>query len=82
MHGITRAAVLKLCEERGLKIEERAFSVKEAYAAKEAFITSASSFVYPVVRIDNRTLSNGGPGPVAADLRQIYIDIALAQTKS
>ena len=82
LHGITRTAVLKLCEERGLKIEERAFSVEEAYVAKEAFITSASSFVYPVVRIDNRTLSNGAPGPVAADLRQIYIDTALAQTES
>jgi D-alanine transaminase len=82
LHGITRAAVLQLCAQRGLKIEERSFTVEEAYAAREAFITSASSFVYPVVRIDDHTLSNGAPGPIATDLRQIYIDAALAQTTS
>ncbi|MEM7407689.1 MAG: D-amino-acid transaminase [Pseudomonadota bacterium] len=78
LHGITRAAVLKLCETHGYRVEERPFTVEEAYAAREAFITSASSFVYPVVRINDRVLGNGVPGPVAAELRKIYIDTALA----
>lgn len=77
LHGITRAAVLELCEKSGYRVEERPFTVEEAYEAREAFITSASSFVYPVVRINERVLGNGVPGPVASELRQIYIDMAL-----
>lgn len=78
LHGITRAAVLKLCREHHINIEERPFTVEEAYAASEAFITSASSFVYAVVRINDRTLSNGAPGPIAVKLREYYIEAALA----
>jgi D-alanine transaminase len=78
LHGITRAAVLKLCAEHNIKIEQREFTIEEAYAAREAFITSASSFVYPVVRINERILSNGAPGPVATKLREYYIEAALA----
>ena len=79
LHGITRRAVLALAEREGLKVEERSFTPEEAYEAGEAFITSASTFVYPVVKIDGRILGNGVPGPVATKLRQLYIEMALAE---
>ena len=80
LHGITRRAVLGIAEREGLKVEERSFTPEEAYEAGEAFITSASTFVYPVVRIDDRILGNGAPGPVATKLRQLYIEMALAES--
>ncbi|MEW6643414.1 MAG: D-amino-acid transaminase [Pseudomonadota bacterium] len=76
--GCTRKAVVALAAERQLRIEERPFTVAEALAAKEAFITSASSFVQPVVKIDGQAVGGGKPGPVAARLREIYIDFARA----
>jgi D-alanine transaminase len=76
--GCTRKAVVKLAEERQLRVEERPFSVDEALAAKEAFITSASVFVQAVVSIDGKTVANGKPGPMADRLREIYIDFAKA----
>ena len=76
--GCTRKAVVKLAEERQLRIEERAFSVEEALAAKEAFITSASLFVQAVVSIDGKKVGNGKPGPMTNRLREIYIDFARA----
>ena len=74
LHGITRAAVLRFAAEAQMKVEERAFTPDEAKAADEAFITSASAFVMPVVEIDGAPLGNGTPGSVAARLRDIYID--------
>jgi D-alanine transaminase len=74
--GCTRKAVVALAEERQLRVEERPFSVEEALAAKEAFITSASSFVQAVVTIDGKTVADGKPGPMANRLREIYIDFA------
>lgn len=76
--GITRAAVLRLTEIDKIKLEERAFTLDEAFAAKEAFITSATTFVWPVVGIDGRAIGDGKPGPVAGKLRELYIDTALA----
>ncbi len=76
--GCTRKAVVKLAEERQLRIEERPFTIQEALAAKEAFITSASSFVQPVVSIDGIAVANGKPGPMARRLREIYIEFARA----
>ncbi len=76
--GCTRKAVVQLAEERQLRVEERAFTIAEALAAKEAFITSASSFVQPVVSIDGKPIANGKPGPMATRLREIYIDFARA----
>jgi D-alanine transaminase len=76
--GCTRKAVVKLAEERQLRVEERAFSVDEALKAKEAFITSASSFVQAVVIIDGKTVANGKPGPMTNRLREIYVDFARA----
>jgi len=76
--GCTRKAVVKLAEERQLRIEERAFSVEEALAAKEAFVTSASLFVQAVVSIDGKKVANGKPGPMTNRLREIYVDFARA----
>ncbi|MGR3804406.1 D-amino-acid transaminase [Marinibacterium profundimaris] len=77
LHGITRAAVLRFAEEAQMEVEERNFSIEEAKAADEAFITSASSFVMPVVEIDGAALGAGTPGPVARRLREIYLDESL-----
>ena len=78
LHGITRAAVLRLARESGLAVEERAFTVEEAKRAAEAFVTSASVFVLPVVRIDGEAVGDGRPGAVTARLRGIYLDAARA----
>lgn len=74
LHGITRAAVLRLAREAQMEVEERPFSIAEAQAADEAFITSASTFVLPVVAIDGVSVGGGRPGPVATRLREIYLD--------
>jgi len=76
--GCTRKAVVKLAEERQLRVEERPFSIDEALKAKEAFITSASSFVQAVVKIDGKPVADGKPGPMTSRLREIYIDFARA----
>lgn len=74
LHGITRSAIIRFAEEAEMEIEERNFSINEAINADEAFITSASSFVTPVVNIDGQNVSNGSPGPMTQRLRQIYLD--------
>jgi D-alanine transaminase len=73
LSGITRAAVLNCARELQMKIEERAFTVEEAQGAQEAFSTSATGFVCPVVEIDGIAVGDGQPGPVAKRLRQVYI---------
>jgi len=70
--GITRSVVIDVLKAQGLAFEERAFSVEEAYAAREAFVTSASQTVLPVVSIDGRPVGNGAPGLVAGALRRDY----------
>ncbi|KUF10417.1 D-amino-acid transaminase [Pseudoponticoccus marisrubri] len=74
LHGITRAAVLRFAREAQMEVEERNFTIDEAKAADEAFITSASTFVMPVVEIDGVALGDGTPGPQARRLREIYLD--------
>lgn len=74
LHGITRAAVLRFAQEAQMEVEERNFTIDEAKDADEAFITSASTFVMPVVEIDGVTLGDGTPGKVAPRLREIYLD--------
>jgi D-alanine transaminase len=74
LHGITRAAVLRFAREAQMDVEERSFTIDEAKAADEAFITSASTFVMPVVSIDGVTLGAGVPGRVAPRLREIYLE--------
>ena len=78
LRGITRAVVFDEVKGQGLAIEERAFTLKEAYAAREAFITSASQIVLPVVRIDGRSIGDGKPGPVATALRREFYRYAEA----
>lgn len=74
LHGITRAAVLRFAKEAQMVVEERLFTIDEAKEADEAFITSASTFVMPVVEIDGATLGDGTPGRVAPRLREIYLE--------
>ncbi len=77
LHGITRKAVLRFAREAQMEVEERAFTIAEAQAADEAFITSASTFVMPVVEVDGARLGDGTPGPVASRLREIYLEESL-----
>ncbi len=77
LHGITRAAVLRFAREAQMEVEERNFSIEEAKAADEAFITSASTFVMPVVEIDGVPLGDGVPGRVTPRLREIYLEESL-----
>lgn len=74
LHGITRASVLRYAREAQMELEERAFSIEEAQAADEGFITSASAFVMPVVEIDGVAIGTGKPGKVAMRLREVYIE--------
>jgi D-alanine transaminase len=69
LRGITRTVLLEAIAAQGLKLEERAFTLDEAYDAREAFITSASQIVLPVVKIDGRPVGNGAPGLIASALR-------------
>jgi len=72
LRGITRTVLFDAIKAAGLTVEERAFTLEEAYAAREAFITSASQIVLPVVRVDDRIIGDGKPGPVAIALRRAY----------
>ena len=72
LKGITRTVVLDVIAAQGLKLEERAFTIDEAYAAREAFVTSASQIVLPVVKIDGRPVGNGAPGLIASALRRDF----------
>ena len=74
LHGITRAAVLRFAREAQMQVEERSFTIAEAQEADEAFVTSASAYVMPVVEIDGKPVGQGTVGPVAARLREIYIE--------
>jgi D-alanine transaminase len=70
--GITRSVVMDEVKALGIKVEERAFTVAEAYAAREAFVTSASQIVMPVVSIDGKSVGNGAPGLITSSLRRDY----------
>ena len=74
--GCTGAALTALAQESGMNVTYRPFTVEEALAAREAFITSASTLCQAVVRIDGQQIGDGNPGPVATRLRQLYIDFA------
>ena len=75
--GITRSAVLSLVESDNIEFEERSFTIAEAQVAREAFVTSATTFVWPVVAIDGVSIGDGKPGPVASRLREVYVQTAL-----
>jgi D-alanine transaminase len=74
--GCTRRALFRLSQEHGVKIEERLFTPEEAYAADEAFLTSASQFVMPIVEIDGKRIGGGQPGPVSRKLRELFLEEA------
>ncbi len=74
--GITRKSLLRLSQEDGIALEERRFTVEEAHGAAEAFLTSASNFVLPVVSIDGRPVADGKPGPITKRLRELYLQMA------
>ena len=73
LSGITRKAIISLAEKRNLKVVERPFTPQEALDAAEAFVTSATSIVTPIGRLDGQNISDGAPGPVASALRQSYL---------
>ncbi|MFW6027376.1 MAG: D-amino-acid transaminase [bacterium] len=79
LSGITRATLMKVAAERGLKVVERAFSADEAKAAREAFVTGAGSTVMPVVEIDGHVIANGVPGSIAMALWDAYETYAITQ---
>jgi len=72
LRGITRTVLLDVIKAKGLSLEERGFTLQEAYAANEAFVTAATQVVLPVVRIDGRAIGGGKPGPVATALRSEF----------
>ena len=74
LHGITRAAVLRFAAEAQMEVEERLFTIDEAKAADEAFISSASAFVMPVVEVDGAKIGSGKPGKLVPRLREIYLE--------
>jgi D-alanine transaminase len=69
LRGVTRTTLLALLAAEGLGFQERSFSLEEAYRAREAFLTSATNIVMPVVAIDDRIIGDGRPGPIALSLR-------------
>jgi D-alanine transaminase len=74
--GITRKRLIGLARSAGLSVAERPFTPQQAKAAREAFLTSTSSFVVPVVEIDEAVVANGRPGTVTEGLRRLYLDFA------
>jgi D-alanine transaminase len=78
LRGVTRSSLLEVARAAGLEVQERPFSVDEAKAAREAFITGAGTLVLPVVRIDGAPVGDGKVGPVASRLRRLYIEQARA----
>ena len=74
--GCTRRSLFRLAKDHGVEIEERAFTPEEAYEADEAFLTSASQFVMPIVEIDGHRIGGGQPGPVTRTLRELFLEEA------
>jgi D-alanine transaminase len=76
LRGITRTTLFEVAAKLGLAVEERGFTVDEAKAAREAFISSATTIAMPVVEIDGSPVANGHPGSVALSLRRAFFDVA------
>jgi D-alanine transaminase len=71
--GVTRRAIVELCAARGLKLKQARFTLEEALQADEAFISAASAYVLPVVKIDGHEIGTGKPGESTLRLREIYL---------
>ena len=82
LKGVTRTTLLAVLADEGLSLEERAFAPKEAYAAREAFVTGATTLVTPVVAIDERPIGDGRPGPIVAALRRGFRAVAVRSLTS
>ncbi|ASQ04239.1 D-amino-acid transaminase [Sinorhizobium meliloti WSM1022] len=76
LRGVTRTTLMDVAKPLGLAIEETAFSVEEMLAAREVFITAATSICFPVVSVDGKTIGNGHPGSIAQNIREAFFDIA------
>lgn len=76
LRGVTRYTLLDVIRESGMTINEKPFTIAEAQAAKEAFITGAGSLVTPIIKVDGVAVGGGAPGPVAKQLRALYIERA------
>jgi D-alanine transaminase len=76
LRGITRTTLVEIIAAQRLKLEERKFSVEEAFGAREAFITGATALIMPVVRINGCPIGEGIPGPITSKLRAIFHDFA------
>ncbi|MQW35424.1 D-amino-acid transaminase [Sinorhizobium meliloti] len=76
LRGVTRTTLMDVAKPLGLAIEETAFSVEEMLAAREVFITAATSICFPVVSVDGKTIGNGHPGSIAQNIREVFFDIA------
>ncbi|MFC0808249.1 D-amino-acid transaminase [Ensifer sp. P24N7] len=76
LRGVTRTTLMDVAKPLGLKIEEKAFSVEEMLAAREVFITAATSICFPVVSVDGKTIGNGHPGSIAQNICEAFFDIA------
>ena len=72
LNGVTRLAILDIIRREGYRLVERAFTVAEAKAAREAFLTSTTADLLPVVRIDDALVGEGRPGPLGQKLRAAY----------
>ena len=79
LRGVTRTTLFDLAREEGVGIEERGFTVSEAKAAREAFITSATTIVTPVIQIDSTLIGGGKPGPLATHLREKFHSVAASR---
>ncbi len=80
LNGVTRLGLIGLLQREGLRLVERPFSVAEAKAAREAFLTSTTNFVLPVVSIDGAPIGNGHPGSITRQLREAYDAYVAAQS--
>ena len=72
LRGVTRTVLFEVLKAQGLSVEERAFTLEDAYAAREAFVTAASQIVLPVTSIDGHLIGDGKPGPTAIALRRAF----------
>lgn len=79
--GIRRRVILELAAGKGLELQQRPFSLEEACSADEAFLSSASNLLLPVVQIDDRVVADGTPGPVTRALRDLYKQALLAEAE-
>jgi D-alanine transaminase len=82
LNGITRQSLIRLAESAGIPFEERAFSVAEAHAAREAFLSSATTYVTPITQIDEHKVGEGVPGALAGKLREAYLSYARSEGAS